>query len=151
MQIVCIHRKLDRLREVLIGRDYLFKGRSVLLPPSHYSISCLQVSGVRAIQRNDACDSHEARGGTYWCRSDLIPSTSIIFASRGIVLIHSFACFHMSDLHDMLAFMFNQIKFKYFTCLPPRDPVQQEKHVFPSSGIRARFRLRIACIKASSI
>ena len=28
-------------------------------------------------------------------------------AYRGILLILLFACFHMSDLHDMLAFMFN--------------------------------------------
>ena len=45
-------------------------------------------------------------------------------AYRGILLILLFVCFHMSDLHVMLVFVFNLIKFKRFTCLPPRDPVQ---------------------------
>ena len=132
-------------------RDRLFIGRIVLLPPSLHPTSCLQVFGVCVKQRSGTCGSRRHQEEPCWCGSDRLPSVSTGFRVQWYSSDPPFTCFHMSDLHVMLVFMFNQIKFKCFTCLPPRDPVQQEKPVFPSSGIRARFRLRIACIKASQI
>ena len=106
------------------GRDRLFTGRIVLLPhpfippPVYRYPTCVRSRGA-------------ARAALAGTRRNLVGVDQIGFhpslqdsAYRGILLILLFACFHMSDLHVMLAFMFNYIKFKCFTCLPPRDPVQ---------------------------
>ena len=94
-QIVCNHRKSERWSKVQSRRDRLFLGRRVLLPLFSSFTSYLQGSDVHVIQRSDACGPYKAQGETSSYRQDLLPSSSIAFASRGIILIlllHAFIC-----------------------------------------------------------
>ena len=89
------------------GRDRLFTGRIVLLPPSLIP---------PPVYRYPACV--RSRGATRVAlagiRRNLVGADQIGFhpslqdsVYRGIFHILLFACFHMSDLHIMLAFIFN--------------------------------------------
>ena len=122
----------DRLSSQKVKRKFREKSkkRSSLhrenCSPSIIPSSHLLSTGIRR-----ACEVEErhvwlsqAPGGTLLVRIRSasirlyrIPRTEVFIISFSL---HAF----MSDLHIMLAFMFNLIKFKCFTCLPPRDPVQ---------------------------
>ena len=105
--------------EIVSSQGELFSFHHPFIPPPVYRYSaCVRSRGA-------------ARAALIGTRRNSISADQIDFhpslqdsAYRGILLILLFACFHMSDLHDMLAFIFNLMKFKYFICLPPRDPVQ---------------------------
>ena len=121
-------REKSRKRSFLHNENY---SPSTIPHPT----SCLQVSGVRAKQRSGTCGSRRHQEEPCWCGSDRLPSVSTGFRVQRYLSYPSLYMLSYVRSTIMLAFIFNQIKFKYFTCLPPRDPVQQEKPVFPSSGI----------------